>query len=72
MSILSHDEITRLTPQERLALIEQLWDSLDETALPLPASQQTELASRLDTLEQDRTRAVNWEQLQALMAQRCP
>jgi len=27
---LTHDEITRLSPDERLALIAQLWNSLDD------------------------------------------
>jgi putative addiction module component (TIGR02574 family) len=27
---LTHDEITRTSPDERLALIAQLWDSLDD------------------------------------------
>jgi putative addiction module component (TIGR02574 family) len=29
MPTLTHDEITRLSPEERLTLIRELWDSLD-------------------------------------------
>jgi hypothetical protein len=36
---LTHDEITRLSPDERLVLIAQLWDSLDDHQVRLmPAS----------------------------------
>jgi putative addiction module component (TIGR02574 family) len=33
---LTRDEITRLSPEERLRLIEQLWDSLEDEDVPLP------------------------------------
>jgi putative addiction module component (TIGR02574 family) len=47
MESLTHDELARLTPPERLALISQLWDSLDDDHLPQTAAQRTELNSRL-------------------------
>jgi putative addiction module component (TIGR02574 family) len=34
MELLNPDEIVRLTPSERLALIAQLWDSLEQEPLP--------------------------------------
>jgi hypothetical protein len=37
------EEIGRLSPQERLALIELLWDSLDDSDLPVPPAQRAEL-----------------------------
>src|ERR1700755_324096 len=37
---LTHDEITRLSPDERLALIAQLWDSLDDHQVQLTPAQQ--------------------------------
>jgi putative addiction module component (TIGR02574 family) len=69
---LTADEITRLTPQERLRLIGQLWDSLTDVDTPLPPAQQAELGRRLDTLDHDRSQAVTWEHLKAELAQRCP
>jgi len=39
MELLTHDELVRLTPPERLALISQLWDSLEDDHLPLTAAQ---------------------------------
>jgi putative addiction module component (TIGR02574 family) len=69
---LTRDEITRLSPQERLTLIEQLWDSLTDADIPLPPAQRAELESRLATLDQDRDEGVTWESLRAELAQRCP
>jgi putative addiction module component (TIGR02574 family) len=69
---LTPDEITRLSPDERLALIAQLWDSLDEDQVPLTTAQQAELDRRLATFDQDRARSVTWEVLKAELQQRCP
>jgi putative addiction module component (TIGR02574 family) len=72
MGSLSSDELARLSPKERLALIGQLWDSLHDNDVPLPEAQQTELARRLSSLDQDRTQAVTWEQLRAELDRRRP
>jgi putative addiction module component (TIGR02574 family) len=72
MEAITHDDITRLSTQERLTLIEQLWDSLDESAIPLPNSQQEELTRRLESLDDDRQQAMTWEQLCPELARRCP
>jgi putative addiction module component (TIGR02574 family) len=65
-------EITRLTPEERLRLIEQLWDRLEDAEVPLPPAQAAELERRLATFEADRVRAVGWDALKAELARRCP
>ena len=70
--LLTHDQITRLTPDERLALISQLWDSLEDHQVPLTPAQQTELERRLETLEHDRSQSVTWEILKAELEQRYP
>jgi putative addiction module component (TIGR02574 family) len=69
---LTHDEIIRLSPDERLALIAQLWDSLDDNQVQLTPAQQAELERRLATLDRDRTQSVTWETLKAELDQRCP
>jgi putative addiction module component (TIGR02574 family) len=69
---LTHDEITRLSPDERLALIAQLWDTLDDNQVQLTPAQQAELERRLATLDRDRTKSVTWETLKAELDQRCP
>jgi len=72
MASLNSDELARLSPEERLALIGQLWDSLGDADVPLPEAQRAELARRLSSLDQDRTQAVTWEQLRAELARRRP
>jgi len=72
MELLTHDELARLTPPERLALISQLWDSIDNDDLPLTAAQQVELDSRLATLDEDRRQGITWEALKAELECRHP
>ena len=72
MGSLNSDELARLSPEERLALIGQLWDSLADSEIPLPQAQQAELARRLASLDQDRAQSVPWEQLRAELARRRP
>ena len=72
VNILTQDELVRLTPPERLAIISQLWDSLEDEQLPITASQQAELDRRLDTLDQDRRKGMTWAALKAELEQRCP
>jgi hypothetical protein len=47
MELLTHNELVRMTPPERLALISQLWDSLEDNQLPLTAAQQGSLTAVL-------------------------
>ena len=72
MELLTHGELVRLTPPERLALISQLWDSLEDGQLPLTAPQRAELDRRLETLDQDRREGITWSALKAELEQRCP
>jgi putative addiction module component (TIGR02574 family) len=72
MDLLTQDELARLTPPERLALISQLWDSLEADQLPLTAAQQAELDRRLETLDKDRREGITWAALKGELEQRCP
>jgi putative addiction module component (TIGR02574 family) len=69
---LTRDEITRLSPDERLALIAQLWDSLEDHQVQLTPVQQAELERRLTTLDQNRAQSLTWETLKAELERRCP
>jgi putative addiction module component (TIGR02574 family) len=72
MELLTPDEIVRLTPPERLALIAQLWDSLEHEQLPLTSAQKAEIEHRLSSLDEDRRNGVTWASLKAELEQRCP
>ena len=70
MPILTHDDIARLSPPERLTLIGALWDSLEDVEQPVPSAQLLELARRVTGLEQNPPPLVEWEQLKAELAAR--
>lgn len=72
MDHLTNDELLRLTPPERLALISQLWDSLEDDQLPLTTQQCAELDRRLETLDQDRREGITWAALKAELERRRP
>jgi putative addiction module component (TIGR02574 family) len=72
MELLSRDEIVRLSPQERLALIAQLWDSLEQSQLPLSQAQQAGLERRLASLDRDCSQGISWAALKAELERRHP
>ena len=63
-------DISLLSTQERLELIGELWDSLDQSEFPLTEEQKQELEKRLATADQDLADAVSWKDLQAEIARR--
>lgn len=56
-------DINQLTPEERLDLIERLWDSLSDDDVPLSDAQREELDRRLDALDREGPAGVPWEQV---------
>jgi putative addiction module component (TIGR02574 family) len=58
-------DITALTPEERLSLLEQLWDSLstEPEAVPLTQAQRTELDRRLDDLDLEGPVGIPWDEV---------
>ncbi len=72
MRALTTDEIDRLSPEERLALIGELWDSLDDSDVPLTPAQTAELERRLASFESERDKGVTWETLKTELRQRQP
>jgi putative addiction module component (TIGR02574 family) len=59
--------IDRLTLAERLALVQEIWDSIAEEVekAPLTESQRQEIDRRLAAHEANPQAAVSWEQVQA-------
>jgi putative addiction module component (TIGR02574 family) len=62
-------EIGKLTTDERLQLLEQLWDSLSDMpeAVPLTPPQREELDRRLDELDQEGTGGIPWAEVYAII-----
>ncbi len=58
-------DIASLTPEERLTLLEKLWDSLAAVpeAVPLTEAQRAELDRRLDDLEREGPVGIPWDEV---------
>jgi putative addiction module component (TIGR02574 family) len=65
-------DINKLTPEERLDLIEELWDSLstDMTKIPLTGPQARELDRRVAEMDQDDSLGIPWETVLAQIRER--
>ena len=60
-------DIDAMDPDERLRLIGDLWDSLNENPedVGLTSAQRDEIDRRLDKLESGKAKLVSWEELKA-------
>jgi putative addiction module component (TIGR02574 family) len=58
-------DVAALTPEERLNLLEELWDSLaaTPTTIPLTEAQRAELDRRLDDLEREGPVGIPWDEV---------
>ena len=56
-------DIKDLTAEERLALLGDIWDSLDPEDVPVTEAQRLELDRRLDDLEDDHHLGIPWDQV---------
>ena len=70
--VLSPEQIARLTPEQRLALIEVLWDSLDQEDVPITPVQTAELDRRRVTYEQDAANAQPWDAVRKRIERNLP
>ncbi|MEA1675601.1 addiction module protein [Nitrospirillum sp. BR 11163] len=69
MTVLPFDH---LTPEERLTLIDELWESLDQRDIPLSDAQRVELERRIAEVDAGTVEMIPWEVVQAkLRARRC-
>lgn len=57
----SEVDILKMNAEQRLALLGQIWDSLDPEDVPLTDAQRAELDRRLDDLEGDQESGIPWE-----------
>lgn len=58
-------DIGRLSLDERLRLVERLWESLAETphSIPLTPPQRAELDRRLDNVDRDAATGIPWDEM---------
>ena len=62
--------LARLSPRQRLDLIESLWESLDEKDVPVTDAQRAELDRRIVGFDQQGAESIPWDQLRAELRQR--
>jgi len=55
--------IEKLSAEERLRLLEKLWDSLSDDDVPITPAQRKELDRRLDDLDRDGPTGIPWEEV---------
>ena len=67
-------DIANLSAEERLRLLEELWDSLSATpeAVPLTNAQREELDRRLDELDRDGPVGIPWQEVLRRIRSRTP
>ena len=65
--------LDNLTPEERLRLIEQIWESLraQPDQVPLTRAQRAELDRRLDDLDRGDIEGIPWDEVLARLHTRC-
>ena len=70
MKTLTREDIDQMTEAEKLDLIDELRDSLEQHNAPLSPSQMAELAHRLANFEEQMAGAISWEAYKAKLASR--
>jgi putative addiction module component (TIGR02574 family) len=56
-------DIAKLSPAERLELLEEIWDSLSHEAVPMTDAQEEELDRRLDELDREGPIGILWNEV---------
>ena len=56
-------DVRELSPEDRLQLIEEIWDSLSDEDVPLTDPQRRELDRRLDEMERDGPGGIPWQEV---------
>ena len=62
--------LARLSPRQRLDLIESVWEGLDEKDVPVTDAQRAELDRMIAGFDQDAAESIPWDQLRAELRQR--
>ena len=65
-------DISRLTPEEKLDLIDEIWGSFGPADLALDDAQRAELDRRLEQVDRDGPTGTAWEVVRARMTRSRP
>lgn len=64
------EEARKLSPGDRLELIAELWDTLDDSDLPVTAEERAILESRMADLEAHPSTQESWQEARASLESR--
>ena len=56
-------DVKQLSAEERLNLIEQIWDSLEADDVPVTEAQKAELDRRIEDMDRDGKRGIPWKEV---------
>ncbi|ASG21200.1 addiction module protein [Nitrospirillum viridazoti] len=65
-------DYSHMTPAEKLALIGEIWESIEADAIPLTEAQAAEIRRRLETLDDDIRHGMDADALEAELDRRFP
>jgi len=63
------EEIEKLSLNDRIELLEALWESIDAGTSVLTEAERSELNIRLAVFEQNRSAVIPWDQVRAELAE---
>ena len=63
------EEIEKLSLDDRIELLEALWESIDAETSVLTDAERSELDVRLAAFEQNRSSVIPWDQVRAELAE---
>jgi putative addiction module component (TIGR02574 family) len=58
-------EILQLSDEEKISLIEMIWESLDDDKSYLTEEQDKELSRRIISFERGETKTYSWEEIES-------
>lgn len=59
------NEILELPTNEKLLLVEEIWNSIEHDTIQVPKNQQDETMRRLKKFEGGKTKFYSWEEIRA-------
>jgi putative addiction module component (TIGR02574 family) len=57
------EEIKKMSHEEQLALISEIWDNLDKDSIKIPASHIKEVRQRIERIKQGKVKFYSWEEI---------
>jgi putative addiction module component (TIGR02574 family) len=63
IKMISIDEILKLSPAERILLVEKVWDSLKPNDIDVPTSHMAETRRRLEAIRRGEVSLSDWEEV---------